>query len=155
MISREGLNHSSARMIRPNSVLIALAGQGKTRGTVAINRISLTTNQSIAAITFNADIIPEFAFNNLENRYEEIRMMSSSDGSRGGLNKQLVGKIVIPYTSKDEQLKIGQYFESINKLLTLHQRKLIMRSHISYTKLEIDFITKSVSLFSSSLIICK
>ncbi len=48
----EGLNHSSARMIKQNSVLIALAGQGKTRGTVAINRISLSTNQSIAAMTF-------------------------------------------------------------------------------------------------------
>ncbi len=40
-ISNEGLNHSSARMIKQNSVLIALAGQGKTRGTVAINRILL------------------------------------------------------------------------------------------------------------------
>ena len=38
-ISIEGMNNSSAKIISENSVLIALAGQGKTRGTVAINRI--------------------------------------------------------------------------------------------------------------------
>ena len=122
-ISIEGMNNSSARMIPENSVLIALAGQGKTRGTVAINRIPLTTNQSIAAMTFSNEIVPEFVFSNLENRYEEIRRMSSGDGSRGGLNKQIVGDIEIPYTSKEEQDKIGECFNNLDHLITLHQRK--------------------------------
>lgn len=124
MISKLGLSNSSAKMIKENSILIALAGQGKTRGTVAINRISLSTNQSIAAMTFNDDIIPEFVFSNLENRYDEIRAMSSGDGSRGGLNKQLVGNIVIPYTIIEEQRKIGAYFENLDNLITLHRRAL-------------------------------
>ena len=123
MISKNGLANSSAKMIKKNSVLIALAGQGKTRGTVAINRISLSTNQSIAAMSFNDDIVPEFVFSNLENRYDEIRSMSSGDGSRGGLNKQLVGDIIIPYTIKEEQQKIGQYFSNLDHLITLHQRE--------------------------------
>lgn len=122
MISKNGLANSSAKMIKKNSVLIALAGQGKTRGTVAINRISLSTNQSIAAMSFNDDIVLEFVFSNLENRYDEIRAMSSGDGSRGGLNKQLVGDIIIPYTIKEEQQKIGQYFSNLDHLITLHQR---------------------------------
>ena len=122
MISKEGMNNSSAKMVKENSVLIALAGQGKTRGTVAINRISLTTNQSIAAMTFDEEIVPEFVFCNLENRYDEIRRMSSGDGSRGGLNKQLVGDIEIPYITKIEQEKIGAYFMHLNHLITLHQQ---------------------------------
>ena len=126
MISQEGMDNSSAKMIKENSVLIALAGQGKTRGTVAINRIPLTTNQSIAAIMFNDDIVPEFIFCNLENRYDEIRKMSSGDGARGGLNKQLVGDIEIPYTSFEEQKKIGIYFEQLDNLITLHQRQYIL-----------------------------
>lgn len=123
MISRKGMDNSSAKMVRENSVLIALAGQGKTRGTVAINRIPLTTNQSIAAMTFNDEIVPEFVFCNLENRYDEIRKMSSGDGARGGLNKQLVGDIEIPYTSKKEQKRIGDFFYNLDNLITLHQRK--------------------------------
>ena len=123
-ISIEGMNNSSARIISENSVLIALAGQGKTRGTVAINRIPLTTNQSIASMTFCKQVVPEFVFCNLESRYDEIRRMSSGDGSRGGLNKQIVGDIEIPYTSTDEQRLIGTFFESLDHLITLHQRKL-------------------------------
>jgi len=49
--------------------------------------------------------------------------MSSGDGSRGGLNKQLVGDITIPYTIKEEQQKIGQYFSNLDHLITLHQRE--------------------------------
>ena len=135
-ISVEGLNNSSARMIPANSVLIALAGQGKTRGTVAINRISLTTNQSIAAMIFSKEIVPEFVFCNLENRYEEIRRMSSGDGSRGGLNKQIVGEIEIPYTSKEEQAKIGAYFSKLDYLITLHQRKFEKLTNVKKSMLE-------------------
>ena len=123
MISQIGMNNSSAKMVAKDSVLIALAGQGKTRGTVAINRIPLTTNQSIAAMTFNENFIPEFVFYNLDNRYDELRRMSSGDGSRGGLNKQLVGDIEIPYTEKKEQERIGSFFESLDRIIALHQRK--------------------------------
>ena len=140
MISQLGLANSSAKMIEKNSVLIALAGQGKTRGTVAINRISLSTNQSIAAMTFNDNIVPEFVFSNLENRYEEIRAMSSGDGSRGGLNKQLVGDIVIPYTIKEEQKKIGEYFSHLDNLITLHQRELEKLKNLKKACLEKMFV---------------
>ena len=49
--------------------------------------------------------------------------MSSGDGSRGGLNKQIIGEMEIPYTSKEEQTKIGAYFFNLDNLITLHQRK--------------------------------
>ncbi len=45
MISKIGFSNSSAKWVKEKSVLIALAGQGKTRGTVAISEIPLTTNQ--------------------------------------------------------------------------------------------------------------
>ena len=139
-ISVEGMNNSSARMIPENSVLIALAGQGKTRGTVAINRIPLTTNQSIAAMAFSNEVVPEFVFCNLESRYEEIRRMSSGDGSRGGLNKQIIGETEIPYTSKEEQTKIGAYFFNLDNLITLHQRELEKLKNIKKSCLENMFV---------------
>ena len=145
-ITNEGLNHSSARMIKQNSVLIALAGQGKTRGTVAINRISLSTNQSIAAMTFAPDICPEFVFSNLESRYDELRKVSSGDGTRGGLNKQLVSEIQIPYTSLNEQRKIGQFFTHLDRLITLHQRKYDKLTKVKKAMLEKMF-PKNGSLY--------
>lgn len=124
MISEEGLNNSSARWVKKHSVLIALAGQGKTRGTVAVNNIQLTTNQSIAAIVPNDNLHYEFIYQNLIKRYDELRMISSGDGTRGGLNKQIVSDIVIPSPSKDEQIKIGTFFKQLDNTIALHQRKL-------------------------------
>ncbi len=124
-ISRRGLENSSARWVKPSSVLIALAGQGKTRGTVAINEIALTTNQSIAAI-YPEEHDAEFLFQNLESRYEELRAISSADGSRGGLNKHLLSAVSIPYTETREQQKIGTFFRKLDHLITLHQREYLL-----------------------------
>jgi type I restriction enzyme S subunit len=124
MISKLGFEKSSARWVKENSVLIALAGQGKTRGTVAINEFPLTTNQSIAAIVPNGELHYEFIFQNLENRYEELRLMSSGDGTRGGLNKQLVFDVEILSPSIQEQIKIGNFFKQLDDLIAIHQREL-------------------------------
>lgn len=135
-ISRDGLTNSSAKWVTSRSVLIALAGQGKTRGTVAINEIPLTTNQSIAAISFSQQVDVDFIYQNLEKRYEEIRTLSSGDGSRGGLNKNIIANITTPYTSLEEQKKIGAFLSSIDSIITLHQRKYEKLLNIKKSMLE-------------------
>lgn len=140
LISEEGFNNSSAKWVKSHSVLIALAGQGKTRGTVAINEIPLTTNQSIAAMIPTQLISCDYLFSNLEGRYEEIRMLSSADGSRGGLNKQMVSDITILMPNLDEQQNIGSYFKQLDNLITLHQRELEKLQNIKKSCLEKMFV---------------
>lgn len=123
-ISQAGLENSSARWVKEKSILIALAGQGKTRGTVAITEIPITTNQSIAAIEVGETFDPEFVYQNLGSRYDELRIISSGDGTRGGLNKQLVADVNIVTPSVGEQRKIGELFKDIDKTITLQQREL-------------------------------
>ena len=55
-ITEYGLVNSSAKMLPTGCVLVGLAGQGKTRGTVAMNLVPLSTNQSIAAIVPNPNV---------------------------------------------------------------------------------------------------
>ena len=46
------------------------------------------------------------------------------------LNKELVGNTIVTIPSKPEQKVLGEYFESMDSLITLHQRKLIfLKSH--------------------------
>lgn len=123
MISENGLKNSSAKWVEKGSVLIALAGQGKTRGTAAITRVSITTNQSIAAIKFDDILDPDYAFQNLDSRYNELRNISSGDGTRGGLNKQLLSDLEIMFPTLEEQKKIGDYFRIFDDIINLHQRK--------------------------------
>jgi type I restriction enzyme S subunit len=52
-ITESGLKNSSAKFVPKNSIVMALAGQGKTRGKVARTRIDLTTNQSLGVLTFD------------------------------------------------------------------------------------------------------
>ena len=141
MISEEGLDNSSARWIKKHSVLIALAGQGKTRGTVAVNNINLTTNQSIAAIVPNDNLHYEFIYQNLTKRYDELRMISSGDGTRGGLNKQIVSDVIILSPSKEEQIRIGAFFKRLDYAITLHQRKLDQLKELKKAYLQVMFVS--------------
>ncbi|MDE4908966.1 restriction endonuclease subunit S [Methanogenium marinum] len=123
MISQSGLSNSSANWVKKNSVIIALAGQGKTRGTVAITNIPLTTNQSVAAVMPNDVLNPEFIFQNLESRYDELRISSSGDRTRGGLNKRIIFETSISAPKIEEQTKIGDYFKHLDTLIAQQQRK--------------------------------
>ena len=96
-ITEAGLNNSSAKLVPRNSVVIALAGQGKTRGKVARIRIALATNQSLAALTFDEKkFSSDYVFHFLETRYESLRQISSGNSGRGGLNLQMISAYKIP-----------------------------------------------------------
>jgi type I restriction enzyme S subunit len=122
-ITEEGLKNSSTKIIPPKCVLIGLAGQGKTRGTVAMNMVELCTNQSIAAIfpseVFNAD----YLYFNLDNRYDELRSISTGDGGRGGLNLTLINKMDVPLPSLPEQIAIAEILGDMNAEITALEQK--------------------------------
>lgn len=122
-ITDEGLVNSSTKYVPKNSVLVGLAGQGKTRGTVAINRIELCTNQSIAAIFPSKHHSTEFLFYNLDSRYEELRSLSTGDGGRGGLNLTIIRKLHLAFPPKEEQTAIATILSDMDKeIQTLQQR---------------------------------
>lgn len=145
MISKKGLENSSAKWVEKGSVLIALAGQGKTRGTAAITKIRLTTNQSIAALKFGDNVYPDYAFQNLDSRYDELRNVSSGDGTRGGLNKQLLSDLEMMIPEYEEQKKLGDYFSNLDTLITLHQRKYFLtRNILNYIRTGLVTVGKEI-----------
>ena len=94
-ITNIGVNNSSAKMAPKDSVLIALAGQGKTRGTAAFLAYPMALNQSLAALVAADETDSKFLYYLIENMYLELRELSSGDGGRGGLNKTLIKNINI------------------------------------------------------------
>jgi len=117
-ITEVGLHSSSAKLIPPRCVLVGLAGQGKTRGTVAMNMVELCTNQSIAAILPNDEFEPEYLYYNLDARYDELRALSSGGGGRGGLNLSIIKSIIVPLPEKKEQRDIATALSDIDALIT-------------------------------------
>lgn len=123
-ITEKGLKESSTKLIPANCVLIGLAGQGKTRGTVAINKFELCTNQSIAAIYPSPKINSNYLFYNLENRYQELRNMSTGDGGRGGLNLSIIRSIQVQLPSMSEQIEISEILLTMDKEMEQFESKL-------------------------------
>lgn len=124
-ITEFGLNNSSTKLIPPKCVLIGLAGQGKTRGTVAMNMVELCTNQSIAAIHPKPAIFnEEFLFQNLEMRYDELRSLSTGDGGRGGLNLQIIKSMEIVLPVLAEQTKIANFLTAMDEKITATKTQL-------------------------------
>lgn len=128
-ITDNGIANSSTKYIPKESVLIGLAGQGKTRGTVAIAKIALCTNQSIAAIFPSKSCFADYLFYNLDSRYTELRELSSGDGGRGGLNLKLIGNLLVPIPPLPEQRAIAAVLSDMDaELAALEARRDKLRA---------------------------
>lgn len=115
-ITEMGLQNSSAKIAPEKSVLIALAGQGKTRGTAAYLTKPMALNQSLAALITNEKCNPEFLYYLIESMYLPLRELSSGDGGRGGLNKKLIkGVLVTIPVDVDEQKAIADALLSMDE----------------------------------------
>jgi type I restriction enzyme S subunit len=123
-LTAEGLKNSSAKLFPKGTVLMAMYGQGKTRGQVALLDIKAATNQACAAILPRKDIDPYFVFLNLAGRCEEIREMSNSGGQEN-LSQGLIREIRFAFPpDDDEQRKVTACLSSLDALITLETQKL-------------------------------
>jgi len=119
-----GLSNSSTKYIPKDSVLMGLAGQGKTRGTVAVSKIKLCTNQSIAAIFPSSEHSTDYLFYNLDIRYEELRSLSTGDGGRGGLNLTIIRDLKVPFPSLREQTAIATILSDMDEEIQALMKRL-------------------------------
>lgn len=117
-ITELALSESNAKMLPINSVLIALNGQGRTRGTVAILRTAATCNQSLVAIEPDTSkVTPEFLYYVLKGLYQEIRNINGDD-QRAGLNMPLIRKIRIPLPSLEVQEQIVAELDGYSAIIS-------------------------------------
>ncbi|WP_201796286.1 MULTISPECIES: restriction endonuclease subunit S [Gammaproteobacteria] len=123
-ISEEGLKNSSAKRFPQGTVLIAMYGQGKTRGQVALLGIEAATNQACAAILPRKEIDPYFVFLNLADRYEELRLLSNSGGQEN-LSQGLIRVISFSYPSNPaEQRTIITCLISLDNFIIEQTQKI-------------------------------
>ncbi len=114
-ITQVGFDNCSTKMIPAHTTLIALVGQGKTRGTVAINEIELCTNQSMCAIVTDGTVLTDYLYHNLRGRYIEIRNLSTASEGRGVLNLQMVGNIPVIVPPMELQEWFASFAEQSDK----------------------------------------
>lgn len=123
-ISDAGLKNSAAKLFPRGTVLIAMYGQGKTRGQVALLGIEAATNQACAAILPRKEIDPNFVFLNLASRYEEMRQLSNSGGQEN-LSQGLIRELPSSYPSNPaEQQKITICLTCVDNVIDAQAQKI-------------------------------
>ncbi|MFW1397255.1 restriction endonuclease subunit S [Vibrio parahaemolyticus] len=117
-ITDEGLKNSAAKMFPPDTILMAMYGQGQTRGRVAMLGIEASTNQACAAIICSKNLNPHFCYHYLSSQYEKIRAIGN-EGSQKNLNGQIIKDILIPCPNSEEQEQIALVLSTVDEKITL------------------------------------
>ena len=107
-------------MVHEGDILYAL--YGATSGEVSRAKLDGAINQAILAIVPNDDINANFLVEWFRKEKDKITD-TYLQGGQGNLSAQIIKELEVTIPSYDEQNKIGLYFEQLNTLITLHQRK--------------------------------
>jgi type I restriction enzyme S subunit len=108
-VTEKALKESSLKLLKPGTLLLAMYGEGQTRGRCSELRIAATTNQACAAISLNdeyEDRRPWIKLS-LEAMYEQNRKLAVG-GVQPNLNLSLIRKIRInlPPAEKQDDLLV-------------------------------------------------
>ena len=103
-VTKLALAETNLTLYPVGTLLVAMYGEGKTRGKCAELRIPATTNQALAALQVAAPLrgyVRQF----LELNYEEMRKVASG-GVQPNLNLSLVRSVCVPLPPLAEQIRI-------------------------------------------------
>ncbi len=113
LITQNAIKQTNCKLISKNSLLVAMYGEGKTRGKCSELNIDTATNQALAGITLfekfkeSKQFVKWFFVKN----YEEIRLLSSG-GVQPNLNLTIIKNTIIPFPEHSQQIQIVQEIEN-------------------------------------------
>ena len=114
-ITEEALKNSNCTLYPQNTILMAMYGQGKTRGQIGLLKIEACTNQAVAAIIPAKEVVDEiFLCQHLMLMYEHIRNMARG-GNQANLNLSIVKSIQIFLPPLSLQHLFAQRIEQIER----------------------------------------
>ncbi len=136
-ITELGLQKSSAKMLPPDKTILftSRAGIGKT----AILKHSACTNQGFQSLVLKDNIEPYFVYS-MSNIIKEKAEAVASGSTFLEISGKMLGNLDIMTPKKQEQIAIGNYFQQLDNLITLHQRKLEKLQNIKKSCLKKMFV---------------
>ena len=135
-ITEEGLNNSSAQVFNINTILVAMYGQGKTRGMTALLKTPASTNQACAGLTVtNSNVQIEYLWQCLIGAYDAIRSEAAGSG-QPNLSATLIGNFHIALPPIEEQVLIVEYIKdrTVEIKSTIHKAEKLLEKLTEYKK---------------------
>jgi len=118
-ISIEGLNNSSAKMVKSGDVLVAMYGANS--GDVAISKINGAINQAILCLRHETNNL--FIYQYLNHKKNWI-ITSFLQGGQGNLSGEIIKSIKLFFPSSKEQQLIANFFSSLDEVISLQIMKI-------------------------------
>lgn len=97
-----GLNSSNAKLYPPDTILVAMYGQGQTRGRTGKLAVYAACNQAAAAFPPSEEILPDYLWYWFQLSYERIRSLGRG-GPQANLNLKILKDLRIPIPLKEQQ----------------------------------------------------
>ncbi|WDZ51910.1 restriction endonuclease subunit S [Acinetobacter vivianii] len=132
-ISQEGFNSTSLTMYPKGSVLVAMIGQGKTRGQTAVLKIDATTNQNVAGLVIEHKyLLSEYLWYFFLSRYETTRS-GASGGNQPALNGIKISNTLFPLPPMSEQIELVRKMDNLMALCD--ELEASIRQNQEYTQM--------------------
>ena len=123
-ITPKGLSASSAKVFPAGTIVMAMYGEGVTRGRVAILAVPCASNQACIGFSFGNQIHIKYMYHFFEHCYEELRDLSN-DGSQKNLSSGLLKQFQIRFpTSKAEQACIADRLSNLDQRIASEKKYL-------------------------------
>ena len=113
-ITEFALENTSLKLFPVNTILIAMYGQGQTRGRSAILKVESTSNQACGAIFPNKIDNPVFIWHQLMLRYSELRELGRG-GNQPNLNGQLIKNFELIFPPLSLQNEFADFVAQVDK----------------------------------------
>lgn len=113
-ITEIAMQHSSAKLIPKNSVLMAM--YGATIGKTSITKIEAATNQACCAMISKGEIEPEFLYYVLSFSKDKIISLGAG-GAQPNISQQIIRELEIPFPLQGEQRKIAAILSSVDEAI--------------------------------------
>lgn len=113
-ITKFALENTSLKLFPVDTILIAMYGQGQTRGRSAILKVESTSNQACGAIFPNKIDNPVFIWHQLMLRYSELRELGRG-GNQPNLNGQLIKNFELIFPPLALQNEFADFVAQVDK----------------------------------------
>ena len=128
-ITQLGMSNSSAKLIPADSVLIAMYGQGKTRGMTGYLAVTCTTNQACACILPSPTVNQKYLWQYMILSYDKLRNMAKG-GNQPNLNVGIIKKFPVLMPPLELQEQFAAFVSQIDKSRLLFKCQLLQYHNI-------------------------
>ncbi len=123
-ITEEGLNNSSTKMLKRDTILYSIFA---TLGEVGILKIDACSNQAIAGLSLKEDsnILKEYLYYYLKSKNKDVNNLGRGV-AQNNINLSLLRKFKIPVIPLRQQKKIIEVLDNVSSTINNYERELAL-----------------------------